>query len=258
MCQYQLLPLFNKIVFCLLISVSVPGFSQKKNSLSDEAEQTYNKIIADLGNDQVLSNGIFYENTSRNDLGYPYFKEDEFKKGYIVLRNKRYDNLLIKYNIFTQEVLVVNPKHKPQFAFLPPVDFISEFGFDNYTFDQFLTPDSTISYQQVIYDNQVGCYYQWSKNRVDSHHNVNYSAFKYTEDKAKRFLKLNEELFSYHNNGSFVKLFPEELAIDIKDYLKSNKIKVNKASDETVRDLLAYCEQLITPMNSTDEHLSAQ
>ncbi len=258
MCLNHKFTLFKIYALFFLLIKSAWGISQNNDALSLEVEQTYDKIIAKLGNDQVLSNGIFFENTSRNDLGYPYFKEDEYKKGYIILRNKRYDNLLLKYNSFTQEVLVVNPKHKPLFAFLPPVDFVSEFGFDNYTFSLFITADSTKLYQQVIYDNQIGCFYRWSKSRVDSHHNVSYSAYKYTNDKAKRFLRLNQSIFAYHNNVSFVKLFPEEIMIDLKSYLKSNKIKVKKASDETIIDLLSYCEQLITPMNSKDEHLSAQ
>lgn len=245
------------LFFIALLNCAI-SYQQTSGDASNEVEATHNKIVASLGNDQILSSGVFFENNYRNDRGHPYFLDDIYKEGYIIIRNKRYDNILLKYNIFSQEIVLINPKQVPKFAFKPPTDFIEEFGFNDYRFMKNPLLDSNNTFCQLVYNGDIKCYYIWKKKRSDSYHNISFMAYEYNAVKPLMYLIMDNMVLSFKSKGSFLKLFTPEQSKMIKLYLKQNKINIIKAPDPVIRELLAYCETISNQKESSSDDANSR
>ncbi|MDX2415824.1 MAG: TonB-dependent receptor [Bacteroidales bacterium] len=208
-------------------------------------------IQTKYGLDQTLVNGVFYENIYRNDLGFPSFPNDEFNKGYIVFHNRRYDNLLLKYNVFNQNLVVQESKYeKNGIVYIPPVDFISEFSLEGMVFRKYQFQDSVPGFYQEVFTGNIKCLYTWEKSRKESDHKGSFMAHEYFEAKRKTFLVINDTLHQYRSKASFINLFPIQYKKNISFFIKEKGIKFRKSPDEKIAELAAYCENLLFQTNS--------
>ncbi len=98
----------------------------------------------------------------------------------------------------------------------------------------------------MIFDTEeLKCLYYWSKLRYDSDHKRDYNSYRFTDSERKTYLVVDDVLKKYGDNRSFVRLFPQESQVRIKQYIKNNKIKVAKSSDVEIEKLVTYCKTLL-------------
>jgi hypothetical protein len=240
------------IVFLSLSFSCLEAMGQNNNS---SFTQTYELVQEAYGLDQVLINGVYYENIYKNDLGFPFFQTDEFLSGYVVIHNRKYsDNLSFKYNIYNQSLVVMHTdKAGDQLVYMPSLVFISEFGLNKLVFRKYQFEDSPPQFYQEVYSGQIKCLYAWSKNGEESNHNGRFVAFKFFEAKHKSFLVIENKLCQYRSKASFVKLFQEENKKLIKGYIKEHKVKLTKSSDQEMAALVLYCESIVNSGSSSFE-----
>ncbi len=55
------------------------------------------------------------------------------------------------------------------------------------------------------------------------------------------YLVRNRKLMNFRNNKTFLKLLDPALVIPVKKYMHENRIRVNKAADPALEDLIYYC-----------------
>ena len=69
--------------------------------------------------------------------------------------------------------------------------------------------------------------------------------YRFSERKQRPMIEVHGKLEEFSNNSSFLSLFSDGEKSQIKAYLKVNKIKVNKSSDEGIKELVRYCESIL-------------
>ena len=221
-----------------------PGLSSQETPIP--IEQTYNEVQSMYGENQVFINGIHFDNIYLNDKGIPFFQSEDYQSGYLVLHNKKYTDLLLKYNIYNQKLVVKYPTLKGDpLVFMPPTDFISEFSLNGLVFRQYTFPESPAKFFQVVFDGELKCLYEWHKDRDESTHNNTYMAYEFREAKHKSYLVIDNKLHNYISKASFMKLFPEENKKNISSFMKENKINLRNSPDQKIAELIAYCVSIL-------------
>jgi hypothetical protein len=203
-------------------------------------------ITAKYGTDPVLVNGKYFENLYRNDLGHPYYITDQFFKGYIIIHQKKIENIQLKYNIFDQTLVVAYNNDNAPLIFIPPNEFITGFSINGNTFRKFTFSEEMPGfYQDIFVGDALKIVCGWTKKRYDSYHNKTYKANKFSDGQKKYFVVLNNVHYEPKSNKDFVKIFAEEYQQDIALYMKDKKIKLAKSDSKELEDLGAYTERLL-------------
>jgi hypothetical protein len=83
----------------------------------------------------------------------------------------------------------------------------------------------------------------WEKQLALSKQTGN-SDYYFSDLERTMYLYNNNGFFRFRNNKSFTGYFGTEEKNKITDYLKGNRINVKKASDDTMVDLITYCNNI--------------
>jgi hypothetical protein len=229
----------------LLVHVSTFAQLQKTDTCGDYFNRLYQSVQEAYGIDQVLVNGIFYEDIYPNKVGHPFLYENEFYKGTITFRGKEYTGIDLKYDLLEQKlVLYVNYNNSFTWVILPN-DFISDFTLNGKFFAKFSYRGEPKFYQVIFDSDNLKCLYHYSKSKFDADHSGKFNKVEFKENPRKNYLVLEGKFKKYNNNRSFTKSFPIETRSAIQSYLGSNKIKVAKNNNDTIMSLLAFCNSLL-------------
>jgi hypothetical protein len=128
---------------------------------------------------------------------------------------------------------------------IPPNDFISSFSLGDKLFVKYTYQGVPRFYQAIFDTEELKCLYYWSKLRYDSDHKRKYNSSRFTDSGKKTYLIVDDVFKKYDDNRSFVRLFPKESQVRIKQYLKNNRIKVAISSDAEIEKLVTYCKTLL-------------
>lgn len=235
----------------ILFVISFSGYSQEWSPYIDNYySELYNYIQTEHKSDQVLVNGLYYDNYYRNAIGHPFIFEDVFYKGTFVYQNKQYKGLDMKFDIYEHILLISYILNNRNIRFIPINDFISEFRLNEMYFKKYSFPGMAPEFYQVIadYDN-IKCLYYWFKKRTESSHFRVITSYQFYKSEKTRYLVLDNELLKYRNKFSFIRLFPQEKRYEIRKYLKSENIKILKSDDDSIRKLIDYCHKCLNREN---------
>jgi hypothetical protein len=215
------------------------------------AQQPGENIIAELhelatefyGPDQHLVNGIEYVNLHIRSSGHKFLDEDRFYEGRVVIDNKVYHHVFLKYDIYNQQVLLLirstSGGHKQIIMNTLRID---EFEINGRIFRKYTFPDAGTRFYQVIGSNEMACLYHFSKleilNPVDR-----YTISKFTEEKKKSYLYCQSDLNKFKSARSFVRIFPDHQP-EIKAFIRKNKSRFRKLNDSQMLSLICYCNSL--------------
>jgi hypothetical protein len=204
-----------------------------------------------FGVNPLLQNGVFYENQYMTAKGHPFLLGDSYKAGFISFRNNRYEGVSLKYDIFTQQVVISHEQEGFVLQNYLSNVFIDSFSIEGKTFMQLaFEGENPGFYQSVFGEDNLACYYQWYKTRTESHEAGTYKIYVFSEDRIKRYLLIDGVLNRYRNNRSFVKAFPKSAGKQIRTYLKEQGIKVDRADDQTMQSLLRTCTGILKQQNN--------
>ncbi len=235
------------MIFTILLSwVCHPAAGQTTGDGLNDSIGIYSLVQNTYGSDQVLINGIYHENYYLNALGHPFLMENRFYPGSVVIHNKLYRNLTLKFNIYDQNIVIrQNLNNNNPVEFEPPVAFISEFMINDMHFKKLKDETGKDRFFQVVYDGNIKLLNAWSKQRVVSFHNVRLSSYRFDEEVKKSFILIGQRLCRFNSSGSFLNLFPKELLPEIKSYCRKESIRPGKGPDENARKLTAFCDGLM-------------
>jgi len=238
--------LFFLTLCLLLINPSIPGFAQNDTDSTDYF-YLYKSVGDEYGFDQVLVNGISYEDKYWKKVGHQFFPEDRLFKGSLIYRGKEYHGVILKYDIYDQQLILHVYQNYLIVRVVLANDFVSSFSLDEKLFSRYDFTGTPGFYQVVLDTGKLKCLYYWSKQvkETGSGEIFGYYHFEFTESKRKNYLELDGSFETYRNNRSFTGLFPEEIQPMIREYVKSHNLKVDKSSDEEITELLTYCNSLL-------------
>ncbi|MFZ5941112.1 MAG: hypothetical protein ACOYXB_11120 [Bacteroidota bacterium] len=202
----------------------------------------------------LLQNGLYYEYPYYYSKGHPFLLDGQFHKGSIVFRDKRYEDIEIRYDIFHQQVILNLLQGQEMVQILAAMEFVSAFRFEGRDFMKLTGADGQERYFQIVAaGDELICAYSWYKNRNESSENQSFKTYIFGEPKTRKYLFYKGTEYRYRNNKTFAAIFPPEARQEIRSYLKAGGIKVNKADDRTMNDLIGRCRDLLNPLNQNSK-----
>jgi hypothetical protein len=230
----------------LAIMFQLPVVAQEQsNETRTDYNKLYKSIIDEYGFDQVLVNGILYEDNYRKKIGHQFLLNDQFNIGSLVYREKQYKGVEMKYDIYDQQLILSVINNNSIVWFVPQNDFISAFSLGDKFFSKYNFQNEPRFYQVVFETEKLKCLYYWFKEKHDSNKSNYFGYNEFTESEKEKFLTLDGSFKKYKNNRSFTELFPVEIRTLVKEYLKNDHINVARSSDEKIKELLSYCNSLL-------------
>lgn len=231
-----------------LFSLSAGDYLFSQNRYSGEEniyQELYRSVQNTYGFNQELVNGIFYVNRYLHALGHPFFGDDRFETGDLIFRDKTYQNVKMKYDIFEQKLLVNCNSGDKQINVLLPDEFLSRFSFNNMFFRFYTLKGIEPGYYQVINDDGLlKCLYHWVKTRSTSDYYRIYLSYEFSDNIKKSYLISDDKVVQYRGNREFINFFEKDLHSQIRKYIRQNKINVRTCVDSDMIKLIKYCKLL--------------
>jgi len=249
LCPIRYFALHNYVIaFVFLLSAESLLIAQTKpEAMQADFDQLYEFVLDKYGFDQVLVNGAIYTDIYWKKQGHQFFGEDRPYTGNLFFRGKEYKGQEMKYDICNQQLIVLISNGTLQQGIIPPHDFISAFTLEGRSFSKMDFQGEPRYYQVVFDSDNLKCLYHWSKETIETAGSENYKYFhnEFSAEKKKSFLSMNGSFGPYKRNSSFIDLFPENIRPVIRHFIKANRIKVSRCSDERMIELMTYCSTLL-------------
>ncbi len=236
------------VSFVVLFAAYSACFGQEITETSDiDFISIYNETKEKYVVDPLIQNGVYYENPYFNAQGHQFFRDGKFHEGSIVFREKQFEGVRLKYDIFNQQLIINQDPDMHMQVNLLPGNLVSEFHTNGSYFKSIALEDDALRYYQVMYESaEISCYYYWHKNRSESHEAGEYLIYVFSEPKQKSYIKIEDLTSRYRNNRSFVKCLPEGVKSQVKTYMKTNKIDINEADKYALEELFSFCQLTIS------------
>ena len=235
-----------RILFFLIFILFVQNYiyCQDINTGSDFVSKVKDSLNASYGLNPLLINGRPYQLYSRGELaGDQFFIDETFLKGELSIKGNSFKNVLLNYDINSQDVLVKYDMLKGSYNIIKiSKEWLQSFKIDRASFINCQKNDFPKRIYQVIGNDSIQIYY-YSYKSLDVINDVRGSHYEFILHK-NMFVSKEGTLYEYTNNRSFVKIFEKTARPILKKYLRTNKIKVNNASDQVMELVINKCNNL--------------
>ena len=221
------------VVVGLLFFVWIIPANGQQNSFATLVRKAY-------GQDQELVNGVQYYNRYVQVQGNPYFLDDNFVNGSVILKGHEFFDVRIRYDLYSQQLELEYESFSGASNSLVTVyDQVDGFMNGDYWFKK-LNLDGEQQFYQVIRTEQFSCYVHWKKATYST-----IDAELYTEAVSRYLIQLKGELQGFRNKKTFVGCFNKSRQKEIKRLLRQKRIKFRGAApDEIVRTMHAVSDLL--------------
>lgn len=198
------------------------------------------------GLDPLLHNGKIYAPMfSKTTDGNPFYSGDEFVVGSVCLRGVHYNNLLLKYDIFNQQLVFQYQTVAGGISRIIISDaWLESFSLEKAYFEIINTGDSSKKIYQVLGNDSIKVLYHWNKRlELDSRHGA--TNFVFTKPLRNSYLFHQSKFLKFKNNRQFIRFFRPQYQNEIKKYLRQKKLNLKKISDQQMTELLLFCNSKV-------------
>jgi len=207
-----------------------------------ELEAQNNKVPS-YGQNSILYNGELYNySISHRIKGHQFFQTRDFKKGNICIKNKIFEDVLLNYDIYQQQILLKFKYHNVDKIISIPKEIVKEFSFNNNHFT-ILNNGWNFKIYEVIGDGEIKILRHWRKELKLSSGNES-KDYTFTKAFIIRYLYKKGELIRFQSKRSFISEFPEDSQPLISKFLRSNQINLKRALKDELSALTNYCNNL--------------
>ena len=209
------------------------------------AQSAYPGIDTIYGSDPLLFNGRQYiYQIPPGSSGNPFLSGPEFQKGWITIADRQYQHLDLNYDIVNQ-VLLLKYIDKAGYTMVIEVSesWITRFCIGTSEFEIIRQNDKPLIYQ-VFKSENVDVKYYWYKE-LKLENVMTTASYAFVGPRKTSWLVIHGTEHEFKKNRDFVKAFAPASQTYVSKYLKNNKIKVNNASDASIRALVNFCNTLI-------------
>ena len=232
-----------------IILVFFPFFRQLAGQTIDISETTkYWRTLFDnyYGPDHNLINGIKYIDYRPNSTGHPFLGENKIYPGTVIINQRTYNDLDLKYDIYTQELILRYIDFSGAYNYIMlNKEFISEFIIGDHYFKQYVHTDGGgAQFYEVIASGEITCLWYWEKNMTHSVISVS-DYYNYMPESKKTFLLIGDDFYEYTGTRSFLRQIPELIKEEVRNYVRSKRIRVGRASESQMIQLISYCNNLL-------------
>jgi len=220
---------YSLILVCIVL---IPG--------ELHSQDTFTELDKVYGLDQTLYNGkkytyvILYTTT-----GHQYLITPQFTFGSVTIRGTRFENIFLNYDIFNQQLLM---------RYLDPTGaaitlevskaWLQGFTISNKNFE-YLHVEQKPAIYQVLGKEPLRILYFWRKV-LDLETVVGTANYVFKNPIRESFVLVDGKLLTFNSKGSFIRLFGPENKVEIKSYMRKNKIKIRRSSDQAMEEMINY------------------
>lgn len=222
--------IIHPLVFTILFSFSGVLFSQNAVKILDKA----------YGVDQTLCNGKKYTySVPSSTKGHQYLISQDFIPGNVTLKGIVYQDVNLNYDIVNQQLLLQYEDGKGALKIIEVSKaWLTAFHRGTMNFE-FLSLEKEPHIYQVLGDGRLRILYFWSKKLIVNDV-VGSSNFVFTDALRDSFVLMNGQLKRFRTKHSLIHLFEQGQRPAIKSYLHKNKIRLKKATDQEMAELITF------------------
>ncbi|MCK5822153.1 MAG: hypothetical protein KAH17_09705 [Bacteroidales bacterium] len=235
---------FSGIFLIIMALAPMLGYSQPAKPISSKAVFDHFDHLHKV--DARLVSGDFYQTPFMNKLaGHPYFFDSEWKSGYVVLDSIKYDKLLIRYDIHTNQLILntVNITDSYLQLVLKKED-ISLFYMDKHLFRPYpiVQSQTGVQFCEVLSTGKIDFLLLKSKRlKVTPGGPSDYIY----QSRLIKSLQLNGEIIPYRGRRTLYKLFPEHKS-QIRNFIQEERMAYRRINLEGHIKLIDYCNTLLS------------
>ncbi len=197
------------------------------------------------GLDQELINDIQFYNRYHGVMKHPYLKGLEPLPGSVILSGKKYDNLMAKYDLYAQCLILTYQGMLGGInqIFLSSVR-IDAFDLSGNYFEKLDLDNRGLLFYQVIREEGLACYIHWDKQKMETTDNLQYPEV-FTDPRHHCYLELDGELHPFTSKRKLVSLFSPGTKKEIKKYVWQHNIRLLRASPEQLTGLMEFISSVL-------------
>jgi hypothetical protein len=190
----------------------------------------------------IVINGRKYDYFTPQIEGHQFLNQQHFIEGTATINGKLYKDLLLNLDIFNQQLVLEfnNSQGAKQMVAMSDAS-VSSFSLGIKNFEFRTMPDGSKLIYQVIGNDGIRVLYGWKK-RVEL--NTSKREYYYTPAIRTHFVEIDGNIKRFRGNRSFLNCLSSESKILVRQFMKANRIKVSKATDEEIVLLVNYCNSI--------------
>ncbi|MEN8248978.1 MAG: hypothetical protein ABFS32_08600 [Bacteroidota bacterium] len=219
--------------------------AQPLRAADPDADSLSRYIQIKYGLDQELVSGFQYYVRFPQYKGDPFFPEDAFFEGTVSLRGLLYDNVRLKYNSFSQSLILEYTDLRDGYNLLRLNNsHIDSFRLGTHRFQKLSLFSEEPVFYQVFSSVQVTCYIHWKKDIQSINNSIQYTHV-YTRPLGTYYLNYGDRIHDFTNRKSFMAIFTGSMQAEIKKYFKRQHFSFRKAGPADIQNLLIFISQLV-------------
>ena len=240
-----LLILFSTLI---VLTLAGTGRAQLPNTRPSDNDSLSWYIEMKYGLNQELFNGLQYYKKYVQYKGDPFYPEDNFYNGSVTLKGITYDGVQLKYNCYSQQLILGYTDFKEQYNQLIINNIrIDSFRLGTYRFKNAALADHRVLIYQFMEAGPVTCYIHWKREIHTTHDDLRYS-HEYTDPIGAFYIGYNGVIHPVDNRKTIIMIFPESIQPDIKRYFRREHLQLSKAGTGEIQDLLTFIGNLSEPV----------
>ena len=233
--------------YALLLSACICSFhtTAQVRNIRDSVIYAWKEYFdLSYGPDCNLINGLEYLNIYPNSNGHPFMSENRFYNGRLVIGDRVYQDVKLKYDICNQRlILQYSPFPGGENQIVLNNEFVTEFQLDDRLFRKYTFPETGTRFFQLVASGKTSCIYLWGKDLTVSPNSLDYY-YQFSSGKKKAYIIMNNQAYLFRNRRSFLSLFPSRYHPEIKQFIRENEIWVKNGTENSIRNLVRFCNQL--------------
>lgn len=225
--------------FCSILLASL--FLFPGTLVSQDAVKALDRVY---GLDQTLCNGKTYSTfLPYGTKGNQYLISPEYVTGSVTIKGIRYDGISLNYDIHSQQVVL---KYRDESGSMRIIEvskaWLTDFSLGPRNFE-YLTLEQEPRIYQVLGRSPLRILYAWQKT-LDLDIAIGSSAFVFSNASRHAFVLMDGKLRPFRSKGSLLRIFDAASRQEIKIYLRKNKIRMKKFSDQAMADMITFIGNL--------------
>jgi len=239
-------PSLHRLLFLVFFSFISFGYlvAQPSGSGDPELDSLSGYIQMKYGLDQDLFNGFQYYKRFSLYKGDPFFPDDVFYNGSVSIRGMQYDQIRLKYNCYSQDLILEYTDFQERYNQLRlNTNHIDSFQLGAWYFQKLsLSGDEPLFYQ-LISSASLTCYIHWKKDVHATSDDLQYS-HEYTRALGTYYIAYKGDIQPFSNKKTFIYIFPESIQAEIKKYFRHQRLSFREAGPGDIQKMLDFINQL--------------
>jgi hypothetical protein len=192
--------------------------------------------------DPTIINGKQYVFNVFHVEGHQFLENDNFINGTLTIKGETYENLELRYDIYNQELtLRFTNQFESQKIIVVSDAWLTSFTMGDKKFELTADESGVKRIYQTLGKGNTRVIYTWKK---DLRLNTSNGLYSFTRPFRNSYILIDDFKHQYHTNRGFAKAFGKDISPIVKKYLRQNRIKVAKADDIVIEELINYCNSI--------------